>query len=96
MNNKERDDQIRRQRLLWRCRRGTFELDTLLHNFVAHQYANFSKTELDSLDDLLERPHADLVRWFVMGEQSNDASIAAILRKFHDYQSSTLNDKNSD
>jgi antitoxin CptB len=47
-------------RLRWRCRRGMRELDELLTNYLAEQFAAASPAEQAAFEQLLECPDMDL------------------------------------
>jgi antitoxin CptB len=54
----------RRRRLLYRAtHRGTHENDLLIGGFVASRLADFTESELQELEDLLELPDPDLADW---------------------------------
>lgn len=56
-----------RSRLLWRCRRGTQELDILFQDFIDRHYEQLSAAEKSSLDSLLDQADPDILSW-VMGK----------------------------
>lgn len=56
------DEQPSKQ-LLWRCRRGTKELDLILSRFVEGYYHELSKTEKHEFDNLLEVEDSILSEW---------------------------------
>ena len=47
-------------RLLWRCRRGTKELDVLLERFVQRHYVSASAEQRRAFEHLLSLPDPDL------------------------------------
>ena len=54
----------RRRRLLFRAHhRGTKEADLMIGRFVARSIAEFSESELDELEAVLEYPDVDLADW---------------------------------
>jgi len=54
----------RRRRLMFRAAlRGTKEADLLIGRFVRRGIADFSETELDELEQVLELPDVDLADW---------------------------------
>ena len=57
----------RLNRLRWRCRRGTRELDVLLERFARRRLEQLAESELDAFERLLELPD-DLLLDFLMGE----------------------------
>ena len=53
----------RGNRVRWRCRRGSLELDTILGNFFVHCYAGLSEVERDDFERLLAQPDYRLSEW---------------------------------
>ncbi|HEX3501429.1 MAG TPA: succinate dehydrogenase assembly factor 2 [Stellaceae bacterium] len=54
----------RRKRLLFRsCHRGTKEIDLLVGSFAERHLADFSATELDRYEVLLDNDDGDLFAW---------------------------------
>ncbi|WP_423907121.1 succinate dehydrogenase assembly factor 2 [Candidatus Spongiihabitans sp.] len=51
------------KQLLWRCRRGTKELDLILSTFVADYYHELSKNEENEFNKLLEVEDTVLTEW---------------------------------
>lgn len=51
------------KQLLWRCRRGTKELDLILSKFVADYYHELSKNEKNEFNHLLEVEDTVLTEW---------------------------------
>jgi len=49
-----------RDRLRWRCRRGTLELDLVLGRFLEARFERLSDAQRESLGRLLELPDNDL------------------------------------
>ena len=58
-----------RSRLLWRCRRGTQELDILFQDFIDRHFEQLSAEEKNSLDNLLDQADPDILSW-VMGKSA--------------------------
>ena len=60
------DDDARLKKLRFRAwRRGFREADLILGPFADKHVANFSATELDWFEDLLEQPDQDLYAWII-------------------------------
>jgi antitoxin CptB len=58
------EDESRRRRLLFRAtHRGTQENDLLLGGFVRSHLSTLTPSDLEALEDLLERPDPDLADW---------------------------------
>lgn len=54
----------RRRRILFRAtRRGTYENDLLVGDFVRARIALFTESELDALEEIMELPDAELADW---------------------------------
>ena len=57
-------DDARRRRILFRAtHRGTYENDILVGAFVRRRLAEFSDTDLDALEEVMEIPDAVLADW---------------------------------
>ena len=61
-------ERIRRDRLMWKCRRGLLELDLVLTRFLERQVADLSSAELAAFDELLDYPDTEL--WDVVSGRS--------------------------
>ena len=51
---------VEQRRLLWRCRRGTKELDVLLERFVRLHYVSASTAQRRAFEQLVSLPDPDL------------------------------------
>lgn len=51
------------RRLLWRCRRGTHELDLVLERYCRESIAHWSPLERQSFEVLIELPDPLLIDW---------------------------------
>lgn len=68
-------------RLRWRCRRGTLELDLLLIRYLENVYLAAEAKEKQVFLQLLELEDTDLLR-YLMGEGlSSDADLAELIAK---------------
>ena len=56
-----------KSRILWRCRRGTKEMDLLLQLFVAEHYDNLTPIEQSAFRCLLDQADPDIMDW-IMGK----------------------------
>ncbi len=80
------DDAVRRRRILFRAtHRGTYENDILIGGFVRARLADFTPTELDALEAVMELPDAMLADWLtgrqpIPAEFQADGMEAAMLR----------------
>ncbi len=79
----EPDDRSRSfQRVLWRCRRGTRELDLVLDRFARARYRDMDAGERRLFDALLEQQDTHLIEWLVYREPADNRFaplVAAIL-----------------
>jgi antitoxin CptB len=55
-------------RLRWKCRRGTLELDLLLHQFLDRDYATLDHTAQQAFETLLEAGDEEL--WAIVNEEA--------------------------
>jgi antitoxin CptB len=77
--------QLRRRRLLFRAtHRGTHETDLLVGGFVLSRLADFSESELDALEDVMEFPDTDLADWLTGRRPIPAACDSAMLRAMRD------------
>jgi len=75
------DSQSALRKLLWRCRRGTKELDLLLTRFVQEDYSVLEDEERAEFDLLLDAQDPDLTEWlcFDVTPPENLANIVKII-----------------
>jgi antitoxin CptB len=69
-----------RSRLLWRCRRGARELDSLLVPYGTARIRELNSIELTNLGVLLEQHDPDLLSWFLGRSVPEEPKIAAAVR----------------
>ena len=69
------------KRLLWRCRRGTRELDVLLDRFVKQVYPTLDEEEQRRFEGLLEIPDPILNEWFYQEVVPEDQGMAQLVEK---------------
>ena len=74
-------EQVQRNRLKWKCRRGLLELDLVLSQFLERQVAAMSAAELAAFDELLDYPDTEL--WDVVSGRSDrfDPRLAGIVSR---------------
>ena len=60
--------------ILWRCRRGTREMDLLLQHFVEEHYDNLTAEEKITFKHLLEQSDPDIMDWIM--ERTEPPSVA--------------------
>jgi len=56
-----------KSRILWRCRRGTKEMDLLLQRFIADHYDALTSRAQTAFMRLLDQPDPDIMDW-IMGK----------------------------
>ena len=67
-------------RLLWRCRRGARELDSILVPYGLAQIHAMTSVEKLNLHRLLEQQDPDLLDWFLGKSSPEDSSVAEAVR----------------
>ena len=67
-------------RLLWRCRRGARELDSILIPYGSAEIHAMTAAEKSDLDRLLEQQDPDLLDWFLGKSTPEESSIANAVR----------------
>jgi antitoxin CptB len=68
-----------RSRLVWRCRRGTKELDLILGRFLDHGYDRLDAAERQTFERLLDCEDDLLQDWFLTDAEPADAELAALV-----------------
>ena len=66
-------------KLRWRCRRGTLELDLLLIRYLENAYLAAEPKEKQAFLQLLELEDTDLMRYLMGEELSNVADLAEVI-----------------
>ena len=66
------------RRLVWRCRRGTKELDVMLERYLTHDFAAASSAELEVFERLLALPDERLAQYLYGHETPTDPALAAL------------------
>ncbi len=59
---------VRKNRLLWRCRQGTRELELLLYRYIDVHYDSLSSEQLQLLDEFVEQTSDQLNKWLLGNE----------------------------
>jgi antitoxin CptB len=72
--------------LIWRCRRGTKELDVLLERYVKHAYADASDAERGCFRQILELPDPVLTDYFFGHVLANDPVVAGLVERIRTYR----------
>lgn len=71
----------RRERTLWRCRRGLLELDLFLTRFVERNYAQLTDEEHGAFERLLDIPDPELLDYCLGFAEPSDPQWQALVRK---------------
>ena len=61
--------EIEKNRLLWRCRQGTRELELLLYRFIENHYGSLTQQDKLALHELIEHNVDQLNQWLLTGKQ---------------------------
>lgn len=75
---------VNKSRLLWACRRGMLELDTLFMPFVTEVYDDLSGTDKKTFERLLECEDPLLFNWFMGHKECNDPELAKMIDAIRD------------
>ena len=65
--------------VLWRCRRGTREMDLLLQQFVAAHYDHLTAEELAAFKHLLDQADPDIMDWVMERTEPPSAPIKHLI-----------------
>jgi len=65
--------------LLWRCRRGTREMDLLLQQFVTRHYDLLMPEAQTAFSRLLDQPDPDIMDWLMGKVEPPDAEIKQLI-----------------
>ncbi len=79
------DNATRKNKLRWRCRRGTLELELLLLRYINTHYDSLSTDEVDLLQEFIELEHGRLDDWLLNGKKLYE------MNKFHYLVQAVLN-----
>ena len=66
--------------LLWRCRRGARELDTLLQPYAAAKLASMTHSQKTTFDRLIQQQDSDLLDWFFSEKAPDDSELDQAIR----------------
>ncbi len=69
MTNSSAGSAIQKNRLLWRCRRGTRELELLLYRYIDKRYDSLTAEEIQTLQEFVEQDHNSLNEWLLSGKE---------------------------
>ncbi len=68
-------------KLRWRCRRGTLELDVILQYFLEHKFSQVTAKEQQAFIRLLELEDDTLLHYFMEEQEPDDAALKALVAK---------------
>lgn len=77
-------DELQRNRLRWRSRRGMLELDLLLLPYFDEVFDQLPETEQNIFIRLLEQDDPDLLQWFSRKGVPDDAELAELVERILD------------
>lgn len=69
------------KKLVWRCRRGTKELDLILTKFLSTKYPQLSDNEKQLFLSLLEQPDPQLADWLCHRIVPTEQGMAHIVQR---------------
>ncbi len=69
------------KKILWQCRRGLWELDLILINFVENSFDDLTEREIESFQKLLSLEDVDLLNIFVHKVIPEEKDISALCEK---------------
>ena len=72
-------EELKRNRLRWRSRRGMLELDLLLLPFFDEVYRDLPERQQRAFEDLLEQDDPDLLQWFSRKAIPPDPAMAELV-----------------
>ena len=85
MNECSKDARMEKNRLVWRCRQGTRELEILLIRYVDSCFDSMTKEEQLTLQSLLEHSNPDLNDWLVYGATVPDRQFSVLVQKIRTF-----------
>ncbi len=71
------------RRIVWRCRRGTRELDLVLEGFLKQGYEGLNADDRELFEEMLELQDTSLIEWLVYRQPPDERYaqlVALILR----------------
>ena len=67
-------------KLRWRCRRGSLELDLILYKYLDHRYTQASSPEQQAFQRLLDLEDTDLLRYLLGEDTPPDTELASLVQ----------------
>ena len=74
------DSELRAKKILWKCRRGSLELDIILNRFFQHSYASLSPEQQQVFDQLLDQSDLLLTSWLLGDKMPLDEDFRSLIR----------------
>lgn len=71
------------QKLAWRCRRGTKELDVLMQKFLNEYYSNVSPDLQHAFESMLDMQDPELYDLLVGRQKSSDENINQVIEHIY-------------
>ncbi|WP_198243579.1 succinate dehydrogenase assembly factor 2 [methane-oxidizing endosymbiont of Gigantopelta aegis] len=68
-------------RLRWRCRRGTLELDVIFRRFLEQKFSQATTEEQQAFIRLLALEDNTLLHYFMEEQEPDDAALKALVAK---------------
>jgi antitoxin CptB len=69
----------KRSRLLWRCRRGTKEMDFLLQQFLEQEYDRLDPPQQALFEQFLDEQDPDIYAWITGASRPDNHSYQSII-----------------
>jgi len=69
------------KKILWQCRRGILELDSILSSFVTNHFVQLDQKEKELLQILLTYEDVDLMSWLIHQQELPPHSLKNIIGK---------------
>jgi len=81
-------DALRKQknRILWKCRQGTRELELVLCSFAEFHYDSLSLKDRHNFDRFLDFSSADLTSWLLLGSDTYAECFAELVEQIRSFK----------
>jgi antitoxin CptB len=80
-----------RSRLLWRCRRGTKEMDVLLQKYLDQEYDALSAEQQALFEQFLEEQDPDIYAWITNAGTPDNHSYLPLIKQLQNIHISLFN-----
>ena len=77
-------------RIKWRCRQGSRELELVLIGFLQNNYSIMPRQEQVNLQQLLEHNNAELTEWLLYGADTYESDYSSLIEKIRKFQPTQL------